>query len=449
MIKAIKRKFVGLISFLSLAFMMQAQYTVAGGQGAPLLAYYNEPNRLEVYLVYGAAQVDLSFTSSSPSADNHNWYRYTHKAIDAVPVVSEQQGNTSFVRNAETGCGYFVEEPGSMMRYIWIINYQQYAFNVQQLHVKGNCSGFWLEGEPELGRILYSLPANGQSVELKRQFEVSFQTLLWSDSEQGFSPLIVNRVIEGNPYSEMINAKDTLPLCDTEVTLKGDFFARHFGIEKSITSPVYQATIVELHTDTMFMSDNAPNNTSGESVISAPAEITFEAYANDPVAALYRWKIYRSDTPYGSDSPLINFMGHTVDYTFRESGDYVAEIEVSDRTGDCNESFSYNIKITESFLDIPNAFSPGTTPGINDEFRVAYKSLVNYKCWIFNRWGNELYHSSNPAQGWDGKKGGKYVAPGVYFYVIEATGSDGIKYNKKGSINILRPKNIDDTIINQ
>ena len=99
-------------------------------------------------------------------------------------------------------------------------------------------------------------------------------------------------------------------------------------------------------------------------------------------------------------------------------------------------------------MDVATDFSPGTSTGVNDAFRVAYKSLVNYKIWIFNRWGNELYHSTNPTQGWDGKKSGKYVPPGVYFYVIEATGSDGVKYNKKGSINILRPKNIDDTIIN-
>ena len=47
------------------------------------------------------------------------------------------------------------------------------------------------------------------------------------------------------------------------------------------------------------------------------------------------------------------------------------------------------------------------------------------------------------------KKVGNMSLPGVYFYVIDAVGSDGIKYNKKGSINILRPKKIDDEIIEQ
>ena len=83
---------------------------------------------------------------------------------------------------------------------------------------------------------------------------------------------------------------------------------------------------------------------------------------------------------------------------------------------------------------------------MNDEFRVVYKSLVKFSCWIFNSWGQVLYHWTDPAKGWDGKKGGKYVSPGVYYYVIEAEGSDGIIYKKKGDINIFRPKTINDQI---
>lgn len=89
-------------------------------------------------------------------------------------------------------------------------------------------------------------------------------------------------------------------------------------------------------------------------------------------------------------------------------------------------------------LDIPNFFSPGDSPGVNDEFRVAYKSLISFKCTIFNRWGNKLYEWRDPAKGWDGRYKGKFVNPGVYFYVIEAKGSDNVSYKRKGAINIVR-----------
>ena len=139
---------------------------------------------------------------------------------------------------------------------------------------------------------------------------------------------------------------------------------------------------------------------------------------------------------------VVNYSGEDFEYTFREQGVYKAVAEVSDRSGRCVAIEELEISIAVSFLDIPNVFTPGTTPGMNDEFRVAYKSLVSFKAWVYNRWGKELYHWTDPAAGWDGKVRGKYVAPGAYYYVIEAVGSDGKKYKRAGDINILRSKRI-------
>ena len=97
----------------------------------------------------------------------------------------------------------------------------------------------------------------------------------------------------------------------------------------------------------------------------------------------------------------------------------------------------YEIYIGESQLEIPNAFSPQGSPGVNDEWKVSYKSLISYECHIYNRWGKELFSSTDPSQGWDGRQGGKYVPAGVYFYVIKAMGADGRRYEKAGDINII------------
>ena len=198
------------------------------------------------------------------------------------------------------------------------------------------------------------------------------------------------RSLTEGPYSTKINDNETIPLCDTEVTLSGDQFAKHFGIEKSITSDTYQAVAVEVHVDTTFIMDNAENMTAGDGeYISAPATVTFRAYANDPVATLYTWKIYRSDQENGIENPLVEYRDEEIDYTFTEKGGLYGGCDCQQRDRRMRGGFnSIEIKIAESELQIPNAFSPGTTPGINDEFRVAYKSLVTYKCWIFNRWGS-------------------------------------------------------------
>lgn len=420
---------------------VHAQYTVTGGKDTPLLAATETAQKLEVYLVYGMENVEISFTSSST---RHQWYRYRTRMLEKEPVAAEQNGNTSVIRNIEEGCGYFVEEEGILPHFVWIIDYSKYAFELQSLFVAGgNCGGMYLGGTPEIKKMQFFLPNDGKSRELEREFEVSYQTLEQKDEDKLFSEYTVTKIVKGNVLSKSVVLE--APLCDTQVTLKGDLFARHFNVEKTITTDVYQAVAVFAVADTTMIMEEAPNLTNdGSDMLSAPVDIHFRARANDPVASLFIWTIYRTETP---DDPLVRFTGEEVGYTFNQAGEYTAQLEVSDRTGECSDNSNvFTIKITDSFLDVPNAFSPGTTPGINDEFRVAYKSIVNYKCWIFNRWGVEMFHSTNPAVGWDGKKGGKYVPPGVYFYVIEAKGSDGRAWNKKGSINILRPKTVDEKV---
>lgn len=439
------RKLGGILGFLFMIVAVHAQYVVTGGQGTPYLQDDNT-NRVHVYLVDGISNVAISYTASS--SFKHQWYKYKVKALESEPVASEQNGMTSVIHNVEDGYGYYVDDPAfqNMRWYVWLIDYSKYTFNPQRVEVKyGDCSNVRLAISPAVPGMSYILPLGGSKL-LEREFDVSYQTLKWSDENLRFSPEAAKKMIKGASTENLPFVP--APLCDTEFTLTGDQFARHFNKEKSLTTDTYQAVSVEVHVDTTLVMDNALNMTiSDGELLSAPAEVHFSAYANEPVASLYVWKIFRQGQ---EESPLVRFTEPEVDYTFNDAGDYTATLEVSDRTGTCTETpESFTIKISTSDLDIPNAFSPGTTPGINDEFRVAYKSLIDYKISIFNRWGVELYRSTNPAEGWDGKKSGKYVPPGVYFYVIEAKGSDGRKFNKKGSINILRPKTIDDQIIEE
>lgn len=62
--------------------------------------------------------------------------------------------------------------------------------------------------------------------------------------------------------------------------------------------------------------------------------------------------------------------------------------------------------------------------GANDEFRVAYRSLREFHCWVYNRWGLLVYEWDDPAKGWNGTIGGKPAAEGAYYYVIRALGTD-------------------------
>ena len=434
-------KFSLILGLLLFGFTLQAQYLVSGGSGVPMLAKDDTYNRLQVYLLNGVSQSEIRYTSASTGT--HKWFRYSKSALNPESVASTQQGNVSFVTNPEEGYGYFVEVPGELSRYVWIIDYSLYPAELRSLDLSQQpdpCAFLKLSGDMTMSKLLYYLP-NGIPAELNRQFEVTYQTLEWSENLGLFSQKEVIELINGSPAEATVKA----PLCNTEVKVSGDLFARHFNMEKKIVSGVYEAVSVEVHGFADKMNTDAENVVTNSVVDlggSAPVEIRFKAVANDPVAALYVWKIYKKEE--SSETPLVRFPGEELVFIFDKFGDYLAELEVTDRSGKCSDnSYSREIKIVESSLEIPNAFSPGTSPGINDEFRVAYKSLVKFNGTIFNRWGVEMFHWTNPAEGWDGKKGGKYVTPGVYFYIIEAEGAEGKKYNRKGDINILRSKNVE------
>lgn len=463
------RRVIGTLCFLLLILAAHAQkYTVTGGRGTPYLAFDNKKgntsSRFEVYLVYGMDNVEIRYT---PTSSTYQWYRYKNKAGvggDAEKIPSVNEGNTTVIRNIEEGYGYYILEDDAYSKaggYVWIIDYSKYAFDVTSLYVdaqKSNCDNMFLGGDIDMKEMRY-YDQSGVPGILKREFDITYQTMKNPEDGTAFIPKTVTDTVD-DPFNGF---ELKAPLCDTDVTLTGDLFARHFGVEKTMTTDVYQAIAVEavMKIDTLSYASDVPNLVVKGDSLSAPVEFNFTAIANTPVAAMFNWKIYRKDEGGGSSEGneegeenngtlLRDFSGEETSFIFNQNGTYVVKLTVNDRTGQCQANPpDVTVNISDSYLDVPNAFSPGTSPGINDEFRVAYRSLTRFKCWIFNRWGVEMYHWTDPSKGWDGKKGGKYVAPGVYFYVIEATGSDGKPIKRKGSINILRSKQIQDEIIEE
>lgn len=463
------RRVIGTLCFLLLILAAHAQkYTVTGGRGTPLQAYDNKQgstsSRFEVYLVYGMDNVEIRYT---PTSSTYQWYRYKNKAGvggDAEKIPSVNEGNTTVIRNIEEGYGYYILEDDAYSKaggYVWIIDYSKYAFDATSLYVdtqKSNCDNMFLGGDIDMKEMRY-YDQSGVPGTLKREFDITYQTMKNPEDGTAFIPETVTDTVD-DPFNGF---ELKAPLCDTDVTLTGDLFARRFGVEKTMTTDVYQAIAVEavMKIDTLSYASDVPNMVVKGDSLSAPVEFNFTAIANTPVAAMFNWKIYRKDEGGGSSEGneegeenygtlLGDFSGEETSFVFNQNGTYVVRLTVNDRTGQCQANPpDVTVNISDSYLDVPNAFSPGTSPGINDEFRVAYRSLTRFKCWIFNRWGVEMYHWTDPSKGWDGKKGGKYVAPGVYFYVIEATGSDGKPIKRKGSINILRSKQIQDEIIEE
>lgn len=196
----------------------------------------------------------------------------------------------------------------------------------------------------------------------------------------------------------------------------------------------------------------------------APLTVRFSVELTDTMGfePLYEWNIIQIKD--NKEAMHVRRNGRMTEFTFKEGGDnisYRVELNITcryraDEVYSCELTGDYPItfSLQGSSVQLFNAFSPNGD-GTNDVFRVKTQSLLSFRMKIFNRWGQEIISGNQDslpieytnADGtidgftyyvcWDGTYHGRMVEDGVYFILVEAEGSDGIKYVRRGDINIL------------
>jgi gliding motility-associated-like protein len=118
--------------------------------------------------------------------------------------------------------------------------------------------------------------------------------------------------------------------------------------------------------------------------------------------------------------------------------DLTYTVAMVDENG-CRVSASTEVVIKkDKALFIPNAFTPDGN-GNNDVFRVNAKGVKEFKLQIFNRWGEEIYRSTDIEQGWDGTlRNGNKAEASTYVYIIYLQYLDNAKVQRQGSISLIR-----------
>lgn len=388
----------------------------------------------DVYVLQSTAGVKATYTASSA---NVHWLRYGAMGGGyAEEVAADFDGHEYTISLGDSDMGYIIED-GDSRYYCWVVNYANHQLRLDALgFAEDQDTGrARLQLQGNASKIAY-YTINGQPVELSRQLEVRYETMAYSEDTEEYQTVPAVETLASIDGTVGVIA----PLCDTRFTLTGDRFLQAWGMAQSVESDVYPAIAVEATTTATQTERDIDNEQSVESdnlAGSAPAEVHFHAAVTE--AAIFReWQLAKDEE---FEQVLNRFQQLDLDYVFTESGTTYARFVANNAAGTCEYAGDvYTISIGESALLCPNAFSPGASEGVNDEWKVSYKSIVKYECHIFNRWGKELFSSSDPAIGWDGMQGGKVVPAGVYYYVIVAEGSDGKKYKLSGDINILKSK---------
>lgn len=158
---------------------------------------------------------------------------------------------------------------------------------------------------------------------------------------------------------------------------------------------------------------------------------------SDTIDARYTWKIYNDST--GTLKKHSDFVYQSVatvnNVPIETYGTYYVVLSCNNTV--CKDTIFTGFKVRASLLEMPYVFTPNGD-GINDEFRPTYTSIAEYKIWIYNTMGKKMYESDDITVGWDGTHKGNDCPIGAYYYVVKATGVDGIEYKLKGTINLVR-----------
>lgn len=194
----------------------------------------------------------------------------------------------------------------------------------------------------------------------------------------------------------------------------------------------------------------------------APLTVTFTNQSVNADPDLYEWFFYRdldeikreSETAQQPvDSIMIVDYNQNPVFTFESSGTYKVALvaKAANDSGVCTDTVYIDdyIRVDTSFIAVPNVFTPNGD-GDNDNFIVQFWSMESIKISIFNRWGKRIHFwESNNVRGfdetytatvWDGRSGGRFATPGVYYYVVEGRGRDNKTRKAHGFFHLFRGK---------
>ena len=188
------------------------------------------------------------------------------------------------------------------------------------------------------------------------------------------------------------------------------------------------------------------------SAVSNPATITVNpspvaGFFADPLeVSIFTPEINITDNAWG-DTAFVFYTGDgftttesSFSHSYMDTGHYAISQWVINEYG-CTDSAVTIIWIQPEFLFFaPNAFTPDGD-GLNEVFKPHVGGVDVYELLIFDRWGNVIFETTDPTQGWDGiPAGGSRLAP-VGVYVYQATLRDMVTKMisvKRGHVSIIR-----------
>jgi gliding motility-associated-like protein len=128
---------------------------------------------------------------------------------------------------------------------------------------------------------------------------------------------------------------------------------------------------------------------------------------------------------------------YSASYKVEQSGVYT--VVAQNGCGKDTLQATVNLATCTCQLLLPNAFTPDGN-GHNDTFRPLHAcEMKDFQMAVYDRYGELVFRSSNPAFGWDGTFGGHKVPPGSFIWMVHYLNTTTKQsVFRKGSVLVIR-----------
>jgi len=128
-------------------------------------------------------------------------------------------------------------------------------------------------------------------------------------------------------------------------------------------------------------------------------------------------------------------------HTYADAGSYDVTLFAYNTSG-CNDSVTQTVVVQDIVtLYIPKAFTPNGN-GNNETFTINAFGIVesDFELLIFDRWGNQLFKTTDMQEGWNGTKNnkGEKMQVDVYVYRLQYKDIIGKRHSASGHVALLR-----------
>ena len=138
-----------------------------------------------------------------------------------------------------------------------------------------------------------------------------------------------------------------------------------------------------------------------------------------------------------NDNGVQNFNTKNASYLYTMPGTFQVALVVRNEFN-CADTVVKSINVEPDFsFYIPNAFTPDGD-GRNDNFSAVLRSTKFFSLKIYNRWGIELFYTTDSSEGWNGTFHGSECPADSYSWQIELTTANGLKKQLSGLVVLVR-----------